>query len=1034
MIQTGRAFRAGVATHVLLPCEHRWRRATSRFVGVMILVLGVCLTDPARGSGKASFCADYTIQNWQTEDGLPQSSVLAIEQTPDGYLWLATFGGLARFDGVRFTVFDTGNLPGLPANRLVRLFVDREGALWLITELHELACLVDGHCRRFSVADGLPPDGLHLVREDGQGRFWAAGVKNGLWQRHNDRFVPVAAPSEFAASSLRALTSDTSGRPWFNHEESLFRLEDDHLVAVAGPSGQRSGWARHISPSRDGGLWAITPEDLRKQINSNWLPDRWPCPDFKSPIVASVEDPAGNFWVATYNNGLFRFSPTLGWQHLTVDSGLTTPSLRSLFCDREGDLWVGTDGGGLLQIKPRRWKMIGRGEGLGVDAVHSLSQDRQGRIWFAGGTTKPYWLDQGVVSVAIPSPQSDVLDGVWSVLPARNGTMWIGTYGGRVFQYRDGVLTRFAREEGVLAGSVRALFEDRRGTIWVGGFDGLSRIENGRVTHYARAEGLSSERVCALAAGPPERLYVGTTGGGLNVFQDGRFTVYTKQNGLPDDDVRALYVDADEVLWIGTRAGGLSRFKDGHFVNYGVKEALPVRGVGPIVEDDQGCLWMPFDQGILRVSRRELNEFAAGVRGAVRFVAYDRSDGLATIEVGGIQPACLRARDGTVWFGTAKGAAFVDPKGLRGNPLPPPVIIEEVRIDDEPVAEPRAAGSGQKRRTNRTSAAGETASVIATRQWPSIALLPHQRRVEFRFTGLSLTAPNKVRFRYQMEGFDPSWVENGTARSAFYTRLPSGTYRFRVTACNDSGLWNEKGASLGVTVAPAFHQTWWFRLLMLAAVAGSAWLAFRLRLARLHELARLRGRIAGDLHDEIGSNLGGIILLSELAQQATALPPDARASLQEINVTAQRSATAMRDIVWFLNPDFDTLADMVARMREFAATLLGGVACEFAVPDLALAPNLPLEFRRNVFFAFKEILHNIVKHAEASRVSIRLEVSGRQFTMCVQDNGRGFDAAQATSGHGLRSLRRRAAELGGQITAESSPGKGTTVVLTVMLR
>jgi ligand-binding sensor domain-containing protein/signal transduction histidine kinase len=999
----------------------------------MIFVLSVCLTDPAKGSGTASSCADYTIRDWQTEDGLPQSSVLAIEQTLDGYLWLATFGGLARFDGVRFTVFDTSNLPGLPANRLIRLFVDRAGALWLITELHDLACMVEGHCRRFGVADGLPPDGIQSVQEDGQGRFWAAGLKNGLWQRYNGRFVPVAAPPEFGASSVRALATDTGGRPWFHCEDSLFRLEDDRLVSVAGPSGQRTAWAKQISPSRDGGLWAVTPEGLRKQINGNWLPDLWPCPDFKARIVAALEDRVGNFWVATYNNGLFRFDPTLGWQHLTVESGLTTPSLRSLFCDREGNLWVGTDGGGLLQIKPRRWKMIGRREGLGIDAVHSISQDRQGHIWFAGGTTKPYWLDQGVVSVAIPSPQSDVLDGVWSVLPAGDGTMWIGTYGGKVFRYRDGVLTRFAREEGLLAGSVRALLEDRRGTIWTGGFNGLSRIENGRVTHYARAEGLSSERVCALAAGPPGRLYVGTTDGGLNVFQDGRFTVYTKQNGLPDDEIRGLYVDADEVLWIGTRAGGLSRFKDGQFVNYGVKEALPVHGVGPIVEDDQGCLWMPFDQGILRVNRRELNEFAAGVRGAVSFVAYDRSDGLATIEVGGIQPACLRARDGTVWFGTAKGAAFVDPKGLRGNPLPPPVIIEGVRIDDEPVAEPSAAGSGQKHRTNRTSATGETASLIATPQWSSIALLPHQRRLEFRFTGLSLTAPNKVRFRYQMVGFDPDWVENGTARAAFYTRLPPGAYRFRVTACNDSGLWNETGASLGVTVAPAFHQTWWFRLLVLAVVGGSAWLAFHLRLARLHELARLRGRIAGDLHDEIGSNLGGIILLSELAQQANALPSDARASLQEINVTAQRSAIAMRDIVWFLNPDFDTLADMVARMREFAATLLSGVACEFTSPDLALAPSLPLEFRRNVFFAFKEILHNIVKHAEASRVSIRIEVRGREFTLCVQDNGCGFDPAQATSGHGLRSLRRRAVELGGQLTAESRPGKGTTIVLIVTL-
>jgi len=977
--------------------------------------------------------ADYMVQSWHVEDGLPQSSVLAIEQTPDGYLWLATFGGLARFDGVRFTVFDTGNLPGLPANRLVRLFLDREGALWLITEFHDLACLVDGHCRRFGVADGLPPDGLSSVGEDRLGGFWAAGLKNGLWQRHNGRFVPGTAPPESGESPLRALVTDTVGRLWFKHEDSLFRLQDGRFVAVTGPSGESNAWAKHISPSRDGGLWVVTPEGLRKQVGGNWLPDRWPCPDFKAIIVASVEDPAGNLWVATYNNGLFRFSPSLGWQHMNADSGLMTPSLRSLFCDREGNLWVGTDGGGLLRITPRRWKMIGRREGLGVDAVHSISQDRQGRIWFAGGTSKPYWLDRGVVSVAIPPPQSDVLDGVWSVLAARDGTMWIGTYRGKVFRYQDGVLTRFGRDEGLLAGSVRALLEDRRGTIWVGGFDGLGRIENGRVTHYTRAEGLSSERVWALAAGSPERLYVGTAGGGLNVFQDGRFTVYTRQNGLPDDDVRALYVDADEVVWIGTRAGGLTRFKDGLFFNYGVKRALPVRGVGPIVEDDEGCLWMPFDQGILRVSRRELNEFAAGARGAVSFVTYNRSDGLASTEVAGIQPACLRAHDGTLWFGTAKGAAFLDPKELPVNALPPPVIIEEVRIDDEPVAEPSAERGGLTSVAGRTSARGETASPPATRPLSSIALFPHQRRVEFRFTGLSLTAPNKVRFRYQMEGFDPDWVEGGTARDASYTRLSPGHYRFRVTACNDSGIWNETGASLGVVVVPAFHQTWWFWLLVLAAVAGLVSALFRMRLARLKQLARLRARIAGDLHDEIGSNIGGIILLSELTRQSPGLSPDARASLHEINATAQRTASAMRDIVWFLNPDFDTLADMVARMREFATTLLSGRACEFAAPDLAPAPGLPLEFRRNVFFAFKEILHNIVKHADASAVSIHIEVSGRQFTLRIHDNGHGFDSAQATSGHGLRSLRQRAEHLGGQLAIESEPGKGTAVVLTAML-
>ncbi len=921
-------------------------------------------------------------------------------------------------------------MPGLPSNRLVRLHVDRDGGLWVITEYHDLVRLANGQCRVFAAAEGVPPAGADWVDEDAQGGLWLADPQRGLYRMQNGRFIPVLGPTGFGTGPVLKMMNDDEGHAWFLQGERLARFENGQSLVLEGPAGEPEAVVKGVCAGRDGAFWIMTPEGLRKYRRGKWLAEVWPCPDFKSFFTSAQEDLAGHVWLATYGNGLFRFSLPGTWEHFTVESGLTGSRMRCLFGDREGNLWVGTDGDGLQRIKPRVWRMVTRREGLGVDAVHSVSQDQQGRIWFAGGTTKPYWLERGLVSVAIESPLSDAMDGVFSVLPARDGSVWIGTYRGKVFRYQGGDLACFSAQEGMLAGSVRALLEDRQGAIWVGGFSGLCRILGGQVTCFSRRDGLSADKVGALAEDSKGNFFVGTSGGGLNVFQDGRFTAYTRQNGLPDDYVGALCVDAEDVLWIGTHGGGLSRFKEGRFFNYRVKGGLPARGVGPMLEDDEGRLWLASDLGIVRVSRRELNEFAEGRHRSVNYVAFDRSDGLATIEAGGIQPACLKARDGKLWFGTAKGAAFVDPKELRVNPLPPPVIIDEARIDDEVVNEQRSEVRGQESENGRPAV---PRSPVGIRPPSLVTLQPRQRRVEFRFSGLSFTAPAKVRFRYQMEGFDPDWVDGGTTRSASYTRLPPGTYRFRVTACNNDGVWNETGASLGVVVAPAFHQTYWFRLLMFAAVAGVVSTVYRLRLSRLRQLARLRGRIAGDLHDEIGSNLGGIILLSELAQQATALPPDARASLQEINATAQRTACAMRDIVWFLNPDFDTLADMVARMREFATTLLSGVACEFAAPDLALTPTLTLEFRRNVFFAFKEILHNIVKHAEASRVSIRIEVRGRQFTLRVHDNGHGFDLAQATSGHGLRSLRRRAAELGGQLTAESGPGKGTTIVLTVML-
>jgi ligand-binding sensor domain-containing protein/signal transduction histidine kinase len=966
---------------------------------------------------------DFTIDAWQTDDGLPQSSVKSIAQTPDGYLWLATFNGMARFDGVRFTLFDTSNLPRLPGNRIIRLHVDRAGALWLITEYYDLARLQNGLCKTFTSADGLPPDGVRWVEEDAQGVLWLAGQKEGLRRWLNGKFVPVPAPPEFEEGPIEGMVTDGEGRAWFKHRNRLFGFENGQFVLLLGADGQSEAVVKSVCPSRDGGLWVVTPEGLRKHRQGKWLPEVRPCPDFKVILIDSLEDHAGSVWFATYSNGLFRFNPTAGWAHLTGESGLTTLSLRCLFYDREGGVWAGTDGGGLLRVKPRLWKMITQREGLGIDAVHSISQDRQGRIWFGGGKSKPYWLNDGVVSAAIESPLSDPMEGVWAVLAARSGATWIGTYWGKAFRYQDAALTEYGKAEGMLAGSVRALLEDRQGAIWVGGFDGLSRIDGGRVTHYSRRDGLSSERVQALAEDSKGRLYAGTAGGGLNRFQDGRFTTFTRAEGLPDDVINAIYVDAEDAVWIGTHGGGLSRYQSGRFFNYRVKAGLPTRGVGPMLEDDEGRLWMSTDLGIVRASRRELNEFAEGRRRSLNYVAFDRSDGLATVEMGGIQPACLKARDGKLWFGTTKGAAFLDPKELQFNPLPPPVIIEEVRIDDEVVGEGRSEDR-DRRLESGPAAAGQSAIV---------KVLSHQRRVEFRFTGLSFTTPAKVKFRYRMEGFDPDWVEGGTARSVSYTRLPPGSYRFRVTACNNDGVWNQADASLGVVVAPAFHQTWWFRLLAFAAVAGLGSGMFLLRVSRLKQLARLRGRIAGDLHDEIGSNLGGIILLSELTWQTPALPPEAQASLQEINATAQRSASAMRDIVWFLNPDFDTLADMVLRMREFARTLLVGVDCKIVAPGEPPAQRLPLEFRRNVFFAFKEILHNIVKHAGATKVGIQLDVTGRQLILRVQDNGRGFDPSAAASGHGLRSLRQRSADLGGVLAIESEPGKGTTVALTVAL-
>ena len=1001
---------------------------------------------------------DFTIDAWQTDDGLPQSSVKSIAQTPDGYLWLATFNGLARFDGVRFTVFDTANVPGLPGNRLIRLSVDRDGALWVITEYKGVARLKDGRCRTFSTEDGVPAEGARWVDEDPQGVLWLAGQEGGLRCWRNGKFVPVPAPAGFAQGPLGEMVTGGKGEAWFQHQDRLFHFENGQFALLEGPDREREDVVKRVCPSRDGGLWVVTSAGLRKHRQGKWLPEVWPCPNFKAAIVYSREDFVGNLWVATYNNGLFRFTPAEGWVHLTVESGLTTLSLRCLFCDLEGNVWIGTDGGGLLRIKPRSWKMITRREGLGIDAVHSVCQDRQGRIWFAGGTTRPYLLDRGAVSVAIPPPQSDVLDGVWAVLPTRDGAMWIGTYGGKVFQSQDGVLTRYGKGEGMLAGSVRALLEDRQGTLWVGGFDGLSRIDRERVTHYSRRDGLSSERVWALVEDSKACLYVGTSGAGLNRFQDGRFTAYTHEQGLPDDVIQALYVDAEDVLWIGTHGGGLSRFRAGRFFNYRVKSGLPARSVGPMLEDDEGRLWMATDLGIVRVSRHELNEFAEGRRRPVNYLAFDRSDGLATVEVGGIQPACLKARDGKLWFGTAKGAAFLDPKELRVNSRPPPVVIHEVRIDDEVVEERRSGVRGQEsedrgqRTEDRGQKSEEGQSAIRNPQSAIVTVLPHQSRVEFRFTGLSFTAPAKVRFRYRMEGFDADWVDCGTARSASYARLPAGRYRFRVTACNNDGVWNEAGAALGVMVLAPWYRTWWAYSVGGFLAAGLVVCFCEARLPRLRRARALQAdfsrrlidsqeadhkRMAKELHDGLGQNLILIKNRAELGLQRLNSPVLLAEQLREVSDAAAAALDEVRATARTLHPyELDRLG--LTQAIEAMAQRVGETSPTKFLTDLDNVDGLfPPDTQINLYRILQEGVNNVLKHARAAEVILEIKRDADGVRATLLDDGCGFDpaalSANRPSGLGLQGMTERAGFIGGKLRLQSAPGRGTRLEVTIPL-
>ncbi|HTO02999.1 MAG TPA: triple tyrosine motif-containing protein, partial [Opitutus sp.] len=567
------------------------------------------------------------------------------------------------------------------------------------------------------------------------------------------------------------------------------------------------------------------------------------------------------------------------------------------------------------------------------------------------------------------------------------------------------------------------------GDLLVGNRDGLLRINGERSESLIKSPEGSADDVSAIAIDPTGAIWCGFIRGGLARIADGNISLFRGKDGLASDSVHCLLADEDGSLWIGTADNGLTRFKDGQFTNLGLTHGLADAAICYILDDGLGYYWLSTHHGIQRVAKAELNLCADGTIPSISGQIYDRSDGLPVIEfAAGRQAAACKTEDGRLMFASSKGVVSVDPARIESNVIPPPVVFESLLVDGETVRSFNGAVPGR--------------------------LSPDHERLEFQFSGLSFVAPSKILFKYRLEGIDKTWVESGPKRSAFYSRLPAGTYRFRVIACNNDGLWNNEGASLAFTIAPFFWETWWFvSFCVLAAVVAVAYFARYItrrrmqrqieQMERQHEVERERARIAQDIHDDVGASLSRIAMLSQPAHRDLAEPERTAAMLSRIYTTAREVTRSLDEIVWAVDPQHDTLDSLVDYMGRFAQDFLAtaNVRCRLDLPVQVPAWPLTAETRHNLFLAFKESLNNAVKHAAASEVRISLALRSDSFALVVKDNGHGFNLAQAASpelgrlasGNGLTNMTARLARIGGRCEISSAPGTGTSVSFTVVL-
>ena len=591
-----------------------------------------------------------------------------------------------------------------------------------------------------------------------------------------------------------------------------------------------------------------------------------------------------------------------------------------------------------------------------------------------------------------------------------------------------------------LAGlNVIALTEHSDSGVWAGTREGqVWRLWRGQwlaQTNYSQ-----SHPITALLQDGEGALWIGTEGDGLYRYRKESRAHFEKGGGLLSDWVRTLYLDPQGTLWIGTAGGGLSRWRNGQLATFTTREGLPDNTISQIMEDGKGRLWLGSNRGIACVGKRELEELVAGKIAVVYPQVYGRAEGMPSEEcTGGFYPAGLKTRSGQLCFSTLKGIVVADPRPLTAEAPAPAVVLEETMIDGV------AADMRPPQATGRAGSKGANPSPSAAAE---IRVGPGKHRLEFRYTGMSFSSPERVRFRYRLEPLDTDWVEAGARRAAFYSYVPPGQYRFRVIACNGAGIWNETGASLSVVVSPHLWQAWWFiglaSLGLLAAVAGTVRVVekekHQRRLKLLEQeraLERERARIAQDLHDDLGSSLTRISLLSDLARAEKENPGQVEVHAQKISQSAGQTVRALEEIVWALRPGSDSLQSLVEYIAHFANELFEGdsARCRLDLPHDLPAHSLPPEMRHNIFLVVKEALTNAFKHSQAREVRVQAKATARALEIVVQDDGRGF-AAQALpprpgKRQGLGNMRRRAADMGGTLAVESALGKGTTVRLAV---
>ena len=947
---------------------------------------------------KAGTLAGYTQHVWQAADGLPEQTVQAFAQTADGYLWIGTTGGLVRFDGTHFTVFDRQNTPSLHENNVFCLMVSRDGALWIGTEGGGLTRYAQGQFQSWTGREGLSNDFVRSLAQDAQGVVWA-GTDNGLLRLDGDHFVRIDGASGIPALAVHSVYPDRVGRIWVGGSKLLcLQGADVKEYTLSGEASQNR--VKSILQTQDGTLWVGTVSGLNRMPPGQSKFKR--VPGINGTVRVLRQTPDGVLWIGTIGQGAFQYTAG-NLVQITAPASLPSNTVLNFFQDSEQNLWIGTETG-MLRLTRAQVVVVPLPKANDAD-FGTIYMDRNGSLWI--GSTLLFQMKEGI---AVPQNLPGV-NGIHvrNVYRDRSGSLWVGTDGDGIFHITAARTPHLTTRDGLSNNFVRAMVQDRDGSMWVAADEGISHILPGgakpHIISYQMRDGLAYFSTRILLEDRRGDLWIGTDRG-LSHMHTGAFISDAATSALAQMKVWAIHEDAEGGLWFGTRNNGLYRFRNGRLAHFSTQDGLAGNAIYQILEDSQNHLWMSGPNGISMLNRTELDAQAESRSRHFALTFYSTSDMAANIEIyGGTQSSGSITAQGDVWFPSSLGPIHVLPL-QRTLPPPPPLRIHDVLAD----------------------------GVAATMNEP-IVLQPGLSRLEFAYTPIQLSSQQGLRFSYRLDGFDREWSPATQARTADYTNLPAGSYLFRVRVFQIGNPGAVTEASIQIVQRPFFYRTWWFITLCGLLVVLLVYAVYQNRVrsvrARAEAVVEERNRLAREMHDTVIQGCTGVSALLEAASMDDANTGEGNGLMDFARLQLRNTIGEAREAIWNLHQADDDPGSLGQKLESMTRL----VESEFRVPIAWSISGIPYALSppvvHDLLMVAREAVSNAVLHGHPAHVQVSLAYQARELILFFEDDGSGFDIEQLDfqNGHhfGIKGMRERVERWGGGFQLKSAAGKGVRI-------